>query len=62
MPEQMYSEESLSFTLFRVNYFIIISFIIIAVVYMAAVVVAIYLLNAPKHYCNFLICRKQMQF
>jgi len=58
MPEDMYS----SFTLFRENYFIIISFIIIAVVYMAVVVVAIYLLNTPKHYCNFLICGKQMQF
>jgi len=63
MPEDMYSEQSLSFTLFRDNYFIIIiSFFIIAVVYVVVVVVAISLLNAPKYYCNFLICRKQMQF
>jgi len=48
MPEDIRSEQSLAFTLFRDNYFSIISFIIIAVVYMAVVVVAISVLNATK--------------
>jgi hypothetical protein len=58
MPEGIYSEQSLAFTLFRENYFIIIYFIIITIVYMAVVVDDISVLNAPKHYFNFLICRK----
>jgi hypothetical protein len=48
VPENIHSEQSLAFTLFRDNYFNIISFIFIAVVYMAVVVVAISVLNATK--------------
>jgi hypothetical protein len=59
VPEGMYSEQSLAFTLFRENYFIIISFIIIAVVHMAVVVVAISVLSAPRHYFNFLKCKNK---
>jgi len=58
MLEGMYSEQSLAFALFTDSYFIIISFIIFAVVFMAVVVDALSVLNAPKHYFNFRICRK----
>lgn len=54
MPENMYSEQPLVFTLFRDNYFIIISFIIIAVVYMVVAVDAISVLKAPKIILIFL--------